>query len=81
MFEVGKLTDESLDSFLSELEKVTLSFELIFKMSKTLKKKMKRMLMKYATWGEPSRRETFSCLCVYMCVGGQRSRRRSTEIF
>lgn len=44
MFEVGKLTDESLDSFLGELEKVTLLFELIFKMSKTPKKKMKRML-------------------------------------
>lgn len=39
MFEVGKLTDESLDSFLSELEKVTLLFELIFKMSKNTKEK------------------------------------------
>lgn len=38
MFEVGKLTDESLDSFLGELEKVMILFELMLKMSKTLKK-------------------------------------------
>ena len=67
MFEVGKLTDESLDSFLSELEKVTLLFELIFKMSKTLKKKNEANVNQICNMGRTfSARNVQLSLCLHV---------------